>query len=179
MAMTRAGSTALLLAFLTAASAGVGFAQTGPAQGPPAGDPQAPAPIITNSDLNRIRKALDSEPALKIDDDQLRFYVQVLARQPTFAEFVKGYDLVNGPTRRGNPMTHQEFLNMVTPRDLYSSSTITATEVLQFAVTNWLGQTLIRRAIEELREAKSEQEVREIRDRINRELAALRVSGAN
>ncbi|MEO7191794.1 MAG: hypothetical protein ABI051_12135 [Vicinamibacterales bacterium] len=129
---------------------------------------------ITDSDLKRIRQALSSEPALLISDDQLRFYVEVLAKQQTFADFVKGYDLKNGPTKRGNPMTHQEFLTMVTPKELYSSGGITASEMLQFAVTNWLGQTLVRRAIEEIRSAKSEREVQEIRDRINRELAALK-----
>jgi hypothetical protein len=154
-------------------------ARTSPAPqtpAPPASNttPSAPATVpITEADFNRIKKALSSEPALNINDDQLRYYVQVLAKQPSFAEFVKGFDLMNGPTRRGNPMSHQEFLQMVTPKELYSSSTITAVEVLQSALTNWIGQTLIRRAISELKEAKSDREVQEIRDRISRELAAL------
>jgi hypothetical protein len=129
---------------------------------------------ITNNDLARIRRALESGPALKIDDSQLRYYVQVLAKQRTFAEYVKGYDLKNGPTKGGNPMTHQEFLHMVTPREFYSSGGITAMEQLQFALTNWLGQTLVRKAIEDLQAAKSEREVDEIRDRIERELSGLR-----
>jgi len=41
-------------------------------------------------------------------------------------------------------------------------------------VTNWLGQTLLKKAFEQLRNAKDEREAQEIRDRINRELAALR-----
>jgi hypothetical protein len=92
----------------------------------------------------------------------------------TFAEYVKGYDLWNGPTKGGNPMTHQEFINMVTPRELYGSGGITASEILQFSFTNWLGQMLLRRGMEELREAKTEKEAREIRERIDRELRALR-----
>ena len=83
---------------------------------------------ITEADLSRIRKALDSSPSLRIDDNQLRFYVQILARERSFADYVKGYDLRNGPTKGGNPMTHQEFLNMVTPREFYSSGGITAWE---------------------------------------------------
>lgn len=153
------------------------------AQGP-ASD-ATPAPLlevtvpITNSDLARIRRALESGPAIKIDDGQLRYYVQVLAKQRTFAEYVKGYDLKNGPTKGGNPMTHQEFLSMVTPREFYSSGGITAIEQLQFALTNWLGQTLVRRAIEDLQTAKSEKEVDEIRQRIERELAGLRRGASN
>jgi hypothetical protein len=133
---------------------------------------------ITPGDLARIRRALDVEPAVKIDDEQLRFYIQILAKQPSFAEFAKGYDFRNGPTRRGNPMTHTEFLAMVTPKELQSSVGITARETLEFALTNWLSQTLIKKAFQDLQEARDEREVREIRDRIERELAALRRADA-
>jgi hypothetical protein len=178
---------AFLLAASIAASPSAAQVASGSAAGAaptdiPAGSAQGgplSQPVITQSDLNRIRHALSIDSPLRIDDEQLRFYVEVLARTPTFAEFVKGYDLRHGPTKRGNPMTHQEFLDLVTPRELYSSSGggITATDLLQFAVTNWLGQTLVRRALEEMREAKSDEEVKAIRDRINRELAALNAGG--
>lgn len=138
-----------------------------------AGDPAVTVPI-SPGDLARIRRALDAEPAVRIDDDQLRFYMQILVKRPTFAEFIKGYDFKNGPTRGGNPMTHAEFLAMVTPKEMQSSVGITARETLEFALTNWLGQTLIKRAFEEIQQAKDEREIQEIRDRIERELAALK-----
>ena len=100
--------------------------------------------------------------------------MRILAQRPNFLEFMKGYDFKNGPTRRGNPMTHQEFLAMVTPKEMNSSGGITAMETLQFAFTNWLGQSLVKNAIEDLKNAKSEREVQEIRERIDRELSALR-----
>jgi hypothetical protein len=68
---------------------------------------------------------------------------------------------------------------MVTPRELYGSGGITASEILQFTATNWLGQLLIRRGLEELKEAKTEREAREIRERIDRELRALRTYEGN
>lgn len=139
--------------------------------------PEVTVPI-TPGDLARIRRALTSEPAVKIDDDQLRFYMQILVRRPTFAEFAKGYDFQNGPTRRGNPMTHNEFLAMVTPKEMQSQLGITARETLEFAFTNWLGQALVKRAFEDLQKAKSEREIQDIRDRIDRELATLRPVGA-
>jgi len=135
--------------------------------------PEVTVPI-TPGDLARIRRALTSEPAVKIDDDQLRFYMQILVKRPTFAEFAKGYDFQNGPTRRGNPMTHNEFLAMVTPKEMQSQLGITARETLEFAFTNWLGQALVKRAFEDLQKAKSEREIQDIRDRIDRELATLR-----
>jgi hypothetical protein len=136
-------------------------------------EPAASVPI-TQADLDRIRKALENPPAVRIDNDQLRYFVQILAKERTFAEYAKGYDLRNGPTRGGNPMTHQEFLQLVTPKEFYSSGGITAWEQLQFALTNYLGQTLVRKAIEDLQKAKDTREVDEIRERIERELAALR-----
>lgn len=129
---------------------------------------------ITPGDLARIRQALESSPNLKIDNSQLRFYVQILAAERSFADYVKGYDLLNGPTKGGNPMTHKEFLSLVTPREFYSSGGITAWEQLQFALTNYLGQSVVKKAITELQRAKDEREVDEIRDRIERELSALR-----
>jgi hypothetical protein len=176
--MTRFPRTAIrtagLVFGLVAASqhASAGQPQAPPAQSTPSPD-QVAVPI-TDADLARIRKALDSSPAIKIDDSQLRFYVQILAKQRSFADYVKGYDLRNGPTKGGNPMTHNEFLALVTPKELYSSGGITAWEQLQFAVTNWLGQSLVKKAIEDLQGAKSEREIDEIRARIDRELSALR-----
>jgi hypothetical protein len=136
--------------------------------------PTTPAPTVTMADLTRIKHALDASPTLKLDDSQLRYYVKILAKQTDFRDFMNGYDFVNGPTRRGNPMSHSEFLSMVTPKEMNSSGGITAIETLQFAFTNWLGQSLVKKAIEDLRNAKSEHEIQEIRDRIDRELASLR-----
>jgi hypothetical protein len=70
-------------------------------------------------------------------------------------------------------MSHQEFVNMVTPKELHSSAGITATESLQFALTNWLGQSLIKKALADIQQAQSEREVEAIRARITQELAAL------
>jgi hypothetical protein len=156
--------------------------QQGQQDPPPATAPQT-TPLATGSqappsapleqrDLNRIKNALSGPPPLKLDEDQLRFYVRVIAKEPRFEDFIKGYDLMYGPVP-GAQMTHQEFLNMVTPRELYGSGGITATDLLQWSLTNWLGQAIIRKGLEALRLARSEAEVRAIRQRIDRELAAL------
>ena len=110
---------------------------------------------------------------MKIDERQLRFYLEVVARRPTFADYAKGYDFINGPTKGGNPMTHQEFLRMVTPKEFYSTAGITPLDQIQLAFTNYVGQALIRKALDELKQAKSEREVQAIRERIDRELDAL------
>jgi hypothetical protein len=176
-------AVAMTAAFLAApasareqAAAASGQAPSGQTESPAiqGTTPTTPAPTVTMADLTRIKHALDASPTLKLDDSQLRYYVKILAKQTDFRDFMNGYDFVNGPTRRGNPMSHSEFLSMVTPKEMNSSGGITAIETLQFAFTNWLGQSLVKKAIEDLRNAKSEHEIQEIRDRIDRELASLR-----
>jgi hypothetical protein len=134
----------------------------------PSSNPTLDPVPVSSSDLDRIRQALAAEPSLKIDDNQLRYYVEIVAKSPTFADYVKGYDLVNGPTRGGNPMTHQEFLNLVTPKELYSSGGITAYELLQFSFTNWLAQTLVKKAADDLKNARDAGQLNDIRSRIDR-----------
>jgi hypothetical protein len=134
-----------------------------------------PSPTTDNlaPNLGRIRDALARQPGVNLDVDQLRYYLRVVEKTPTFADYVKGYDFVNGPTKGGDPMSHQEFVNMVTPKELHSSAGITAVESLQFAITNWLGQALIKKALTDIQQAQSEREVEAIRARITQELAAL------
>jgi hypothetical protein len=149
-----------------------------PSTDQPTDAPAAGTPVIPPGELSRIKRALSRDRILMLDDAGFRYYVEIVAKQPTFAEYAKGYDFINGPTRRGNPMTHQEFLTMVRPRDFYSTAGIKPTEIVQMAITNWLGQTLIKQAIDEMLRARNDREREEIRARIDRELAAL-MAGQN
>ena len=136
--------------------------------------PQAPpTPPNTPENLDRIKRLVNQPPAVKIEEGRLRFYVEVLARFPTFAEYVKGEDLTKGPVK-GGAMTHQEFLNLITPQELYSTAGIKPIEMLQFAIVNWLSHEIADKAITKLRSAYDERQLREIRERIERELAALK-----
>jgi hypothetical protein len=56
---------------------------------------------------------------------------------------------------------------------MYSSAGITATDMLQFAATNYAAQTLIHKAVEEIKHAKDQKAIAEIQARIDRQLAAL------
>ena len=175
-------ATLALAAVAWAAAVGPLGAQTVPTTGQqaPSISANGTAVSVTTAELSQIRLALSQPAVLKLDERQLRFYLEVMARQPvrfSVQDFFKGYDLVNGPVKRGSPMSHQEFVSMVTPKELYSSAGITAIESLQFALTNWLSQSLLKKALEDVREAKTDREVQEIRERIDRELEALRGGG--
>jgi hypothetical protein len=137
---------------------------------------QAPAPAQPTTNLDTIKAALAHPPALNLAGDQLRFYLEVYGKQPQFWSFIGSYDLKNGPVKHST-MTGQEFLNMMRPQQLYSSAGITAPELLQFALTNIAAQALIRNAVRDIRNAKTEAEVRAIRERIDAELRALKGGG--
>jgi hypothetical protein len=176
-----------------ALGAGTAYAQTAPpAQTPPQTQTQTLPPATTTpnpaappaegalpatpAQLDKIKKAIAAPSVIPRTDERLRFYMEIIGRQPTFEKFLfPDDDLINGPVS-GAPMTHAEFLGMVTPRHMYGSAGITATDLLQFGVVNWATQSAIKK-LKEMREARSFQEVQEIRARIDKELAALRGGG--
>lgn len=152
-------------------------AQAAASQDQGATPPPTRAPM-SSAELDRIRRALEQEPILDLTQERLRFYASVVA-QPFSPEKILGdkYDLIYGPTAGGAPMTHREFLDMVTPKELYGSGGIQAYELLQWSMVNLVGQALLRKAFEELKNARTEAEAREIRARIDRELELLRRAG--
>lgn len=174
-ALRHAIATAVAAVAITVWIASPAFAQTTDPL------PTYPLPVIQAPErppnLDRIREAVSKPPEIKITDGQLRIYVEVIAKWPRFDQLVKGYDLMHGPVARGNPMSHAEFLNMVTPRELHSSGGIKPTEILTMALVNWAGKAVISKGLEAIGNAKSQREIDEIRARIDRELAALRGVG--
>jgi hypothetical protein len=126
-------------------------------------------------DVNKIRTAVEQAPtpALNYEGMKARFYLRVDAKnQIRFSDFIGHFDLRNGPVPRAG-MTHAEFMSIVTPKELYSAAGIKPTEALEMALTGWLAQTLARKAIDEISQAKSSKQIQDIRDRITKELLAL------
>jgi hypothetical protein len=163
----QAGTTA------QAVGTAVGAAQSPAGQLPLPGQPtqtQGPSP----EDLARIRAAINRPPVLKVEDGQLRIYVQVIGNWPSFAEATKGFDYMNGPTGLGaNPMSHAEFLNMVTPRDMYSSAGVKPAEIATMAVVNVVGQWAVAKAINKIATYRKEKQMRDIQEKIDAALAAF------
>jgi hypothetical protein len=163
--------TVVLACWLTPTAAA--FGQSVPPPPPPASSEEATLTHPTAAQMARMQRLLDQPQALKLDERQLRFYLEIIERLPTFAEYARGYDFLHGPSGGGNPMSHDEFVRMVTPKEMYSTAGISPGLQIQWALTNWIGQALIKKALEELKQARDENQVREIRERIDRELDAL------
>jgi hypothetical protein len=89
---------------------------------------------------------------------------------------VGSFDLFNGPVPHSG-MTHQEFVQSTRPKNLFSSAGFTPGDVLRWGALGYVeskGIELLRKGIQEISEAKTEAERKQIRARIERELAALR-----
>ena len=114
------------------------------------------------------------EPSLRIENGQLRIYVEVIGNWPNFAQANKGYDFINGPTGKGNPMSHDEFLAMVTPQDMYSSAGIKPAEIVTMAAVNVVGQWAIVKALTKIGNYRKEKQMRDIQAQIDAELAAIK-----
>lgn len=137
-------------------------------QAPP---PQPPQTQQLPVDLAKIREALNQNPQTRLNTDELRFYVDIIGRIPTFEEIVGDFDLKNGVVP-GAPMTHEEYLSMVN-REFNQSGGITAIDTLQTALTSYALLTMVKRAYEEYKKAATERERRAIQERIERELREL------
>ncbi|TAK17154.1 MAG: hypothetical protein EPO35_03690 [Acidobacteria bacterium] len=140
---------------------------TAPSQTPP----QLPI------DLNKIRIGVNAAPKLDlVDRNPFRFYTTTVAPFPKFKDIVGSFDLFNGPVPHSG-MTHREFVQSTRPKDMYSSAGFTPSDVIKWGLLQLVEQKgfeLLRKGIQELAEAKTEAERKQIRARIERELAALR-----
>jgi hypothetical protein len=162
---------AFTLAGVVCASHAFAQGSTARPASPPQTTTQAPS---VPPNVERIRDRVNTPPTLIINDGQLRIYVEVIAKWPTFKEYAKDYDFLHGPAPARGAMSHGEFLGMVTPKELYGSGGISAGELLQGAVVNWLGQLVIKKGLKEISEARNSDEIAKIRARIDRELEALK-----
>lgn len=160
------------------------WAQTSPPVVTPVPTPQSSIPSPQSSatsgtsdlpvDLGRIREGLSQPiPANRFQDSRLRFFAETDEKLPSFEALTFGFNLFHGPVP-GAGMTHQDFLEMVTPKYLNSSGGIKAIETLEWGLVNYAAVWTVKRLYKELSEARTEQRKREIQQQIDRELAALK-----
>lgn len=123
-------------------------------------------------DLDRIQRALARPPALKLDTNRPVFRVEVFGRQPTI-EDILGPDFLRGPVPYGG-MTHGEFLNMVTPKDVQGYAAFSNKEAVTVAATSFALRWALRQAVQKYKDAKQEREREAARREVEDALAALR-----
>lgn len=123
--------------------------------------------------LDRIQRALARPPALKLETKRSVFRVEVFGRKPTI-EDILGPDYLKGPVPGGSGMTHQEFLSMVTPKDVQGYAAFSNKQAVTVAATSFALQWALRQAIQKFRDAKHDREREAARKEVDEALAALR-----
>jgi hypothetical protein len=174
-------SVSLLVLFLLV---GAGFPQQASAQ--PATDGVSPPattaavqeegptvdPDAIGISVDRIQKAVSKPPAIKLTENRQVFRVEVFGAKPTI-EDILGPDYLKGPVPY-SPMTHQEFLNMVTPKDVQGYAAFTNGQGMVVAATSIALQWTLQKAIDKYREARTERAREAARKEVQEALDALR-----
>ena len=132
----------------------------------PTVDPKIELPV----DLDRIQRALAKTPMLRFDDQNRPvFRVQVFGDKPTIDDIL-GPGWQTGPVPYGS-MSHQEFLNMVTPTEARGYAGFTNKEGMTVAATSLALQWTLQKAIRKFKETQNEREReaarREVLDALN------------
>jgi hypothetical protein len=164
------GSTSLQTA-PPAGSAGQATVQkpTPPQQNPP---PPKVNPEELPVSLDRIQKALANTPMLRFDEaDKPIFRVQVFGEKPTIDDIL-GPDWATGPVKYGG-LTHQEFLAMVTPKDIQGYGGLTNSEGATIAATSFALQWTLQKAIKKFKETQDAREREAARQEVLEALNAL------
>jgi hypothetical protein len=134
------------------------------------------APLLDPDDLpvsiEKIQRALEREPAIRVEEKGTKFRVEVFGAKPTIEEIL-GPEFWRGPVAYGG-MTHQEFLNMVTPKDVQGYAAFDNKQAAVVAITSFAFQYALAKAIKKFNEALKGREREEARREVEEALAALR-----
>ena len=122
--------------------------------------------------LAKIRKAVSRPAAIRPESDRPVFRVQVFSRSPTIDDIL-GPDWKKGPTPLG-AMSHQEFLNLVTPKDVQGYAAFDNKQAVTVAATSFALQWAIQKAMKKLDDARTERQKEAARREVDEALAALR-----
>lgn len=136
----------------------------------PDGAPSEPVGELPVS-LERIQRALSRPPAITLKGDRAVFRVEVLGRKLSI-EDILGPDYLKGPVPAGG-MTHQEFLDMVTPKDYQGYAAFNNREAFTVAATSFALKWALQKAIHKYETAKEGREREAARQEVQDALAEL------
>ena len=175
-------TTALLFLLLAApAQQSNGVPGSEPSAKPPpqnsASGPQVVATDELPVSLSRIQRALSGPSAIKLLEPRMRngrpvYRVDVEGEKIDIRTLL-GKDALRGPVPYGG-MTHQEFLDMVTPDDVRGYAAFSNAQGITVAATSIALQWAVLKAIDVLKKAKDAREQEAARKEVEVALEALR-----
>ena len=167
-----------MVGFVLLAALAVGAPQAAPPkQAPPPADAQLKGDAqIKIEDLpvsvDRIQRALSApKPTVEFKEQHPVFRLEVFGKKPTL-EDILGEKFWIGPTPYGG-MTHQEFMDMVTPKLAQPYAGFTGKYLLAEVGLTLAEQWALKQAIMKFRDAKEEREREAARKEVMDALAAL------
>ena len=136
---------------------------------------QPAKPLLDPNDLpvsiDRIQRALQQPAAIHLKEQRPIFRVEVFGKKPTI-EDVLGEKFWVGPVPYGG-MTHQDFLNMVTPQLVQPYAAFTPGKAMVVAATTIAFQWALQNAIRKYQDAKEARAKEAARREVLDALAAL------
>lgn len=132
--------------------------------------PMNPDAIPVN--LSRIQKALSRPPAIRPESVRPVFRVTIFSRNPTIDDIL-GPNWRQGPTPLG-AMSHQEFLDLVTPTDVKGYAAFDNKQAVVVAATSFALQWAVTTAMKKLDEAITDRQKEAARKEVAEALAALK-----
>jgi len=140
-------------------------------------DTSAAAQVTVDPDtlpvsLQRIQKAVSKPQAIKLTENRNVFRVEVFGDNPTIVDIL-GPDYLKGPVPYGG-MTHQEFLNMVTPKDVQGYAAFSNKQGMVVAATSIALQWALQKALDKYKDARNERAKAAATREVQEALDALR-----
>jgi hypothetical protein len=162
----------LVVALLLSATSAFAQQEDPAASAAPAAEQPTLDPDALPVNLRKIQRAVSRPPAIKTDSTRPVFRVQVFSRNPTIDDIL-GPNWRKGPTPLG-AMSHQEFLDIVTPSDVRGYAAFDNRQALVVAATSFALKWAVQKALDKLDQAKTERQKAAARKEVDEALAALR-----
>lgn len=121
--------------------------------------------------LDRIQKAVTRPPAIRLTESRPVFRVEVFGTRPTI-EDILGPDYLKGPVPYSG-MTHQEFLDIVTPDGVRGYAGFSNKQGMIVAATSVALKWALMKAIDKVKDAGNEREKRAAQREVDEALKAL------
>ena len=134
---------------------------------PPPPPPTEELPVS----LDRIQRALSNKPMIELKEQHPVFRLEVFGKKPTL-EDILGEKFWLGPSNYGS-MTHQEFMDKVTPKEMQSFGGFTGTSLLQVTALTLMEQWALKQAVKKFRTAFTDHEREAARKEVLDAIAAL------
>ena len=149
------------LILLSALSAGVQQPPAATSAGTDVSQKQAASADATALDpddlpvsLARIQKGLAKPQTVRLNPDRQVFRVEIFGERPTI-EDILGKDFLKGPVPYSG-MTHQEFLSMVTPKDVQGMAAFSNKQGMVVAATSVALQWALQAAIHKVQRSEGQ-----------------------